>query len=358
MARLAFGYNQDLIHRDELSRDIVTGWLRKYVIAPKYLPSQREWLTTDDGVRLRAYRVTPRAAARVAVVLVHGFAGWSRTPAIHAMAHALARYGVEVIVPELRGHGRSRGRCTLGADEARDVDAAVRAARPDLPIITFGVSLGAAACVLHAGTYGGVAACIAVSGPARWTGAGHRASAARVGQSADSRFRRAMLATLVRTRIAPHRAPATPPEDVVGNIAPSLTVIVHDPDDNYFDATHATALYEAARQPKQLWWYAGRGHGVDLFDPALAHRVSELIDDLLAPQPSGSGVELLGHEETAGPLGARIAVHDLPEAGPVAGLDEVRQLVHDHVVDDPGRVVHERRGETDTAVVDGAGPPA
>lgn len=347
-----------MIHRDELSRDVVTGWLRKYVIAPQYLPSQREWLTTDDGVRLRAYRVTPRATPRATVVLVHGFAGWSRTPAIHAMAHALARYRVEVIVPELRGHGRSRGRCTLGADEARDVEAAVNAARRDLPVITFGVSLGAAACLLHAGTYGGVAACVAVSAPARWTGAGHRESAARVGQSADSRFRRTLLATLVRTRVAPRRAAATPPEDVVGNIAPALTVIVHDPDDHFFDATHATSLFDAANEPKQLWWYEGRGHGVDLFDPALAERLSLLVDDVVARHPSGSGVELLGHQESAGPLGAGITVDDLPETRPVSRLDEMSELVDDDVIDDPRRVIDERGGETDAPVVDGAGPPA
>ena len=341
MARAASFFDRLLIHRDEVSREVVTGWLRKYVFAPQYLPAQREWLVTDDAVRLRSYRVTPRVAARATVVLVHGFAGWSRTPAIHAMAHALARYGIEVIVPELRGHGRSRGRCTLGADEARDVDAAVRAARRDLPTITFGVSLGAAACLLQAGTYGGVAACIAVSGPARWKGDGHRDSSARVGQTADSRFRRAVLAALVRTRIAPHRAPARPPEDVVGNIAPALTVIVHDPGDHFFDATHATALFEAAKEPKKLWWYEGRGHGVDLFDPALAERVSQLVDDVLATAPSGSGVELLGHEEAPSSLGARVAVDDLPEATTVSGLDEVSQLVDDDVVDHPGRAFDE-----------------
>lgn len=358
MARLAFGYNRVLIRRDELSREVVTGWLRKYVVAPKYLREQREWLLTDDGVRLRVHRVTPGVKARATIVLVHGFAGWSRTPTVFAMAHTLARNGIEVIVPELRGHGGSRGRCTLGAEEARDVDAAVRAARHDLPVITFGVSLGAAACLLHAGTYRGIEACVAVSAPARWTGDGHRASSARVGQSANSRFRRVMLAALVRTRIAAHREKARPPEEVMGDIAPALTVIVHDPSDQFFDASHATALYEAANEPKQLWWYEGRGHGVDLFDPALAERVSALVDEVVATGRSRSGVELLRHEEAAGPLGAGVAVDDLPEARPVAGLDEMGELVHDDVVDDPRRTLDERGGETDGAVVDGAGPPA
>lgn len=347
-----------MIRRDELNREVITGWLRKYVVAPKYLRGQREWIVTDDGVRLRAHRLRARGAARATVVLVHGFAGWSRTPTVHAMAHALAREGIEVVVPELRGHGRSGGRCTLGADEARDVEAAARAARPDLPVVTFGVSLGAAACLLHAGTYGGVAACVAVSAPARWTGDGHLAASARVGQSANSRFRRAMLAALVRTRIAARRQPARPPEEVVGHIAPALTVIVHDPSDHFFDASHATALYAAANEPKQLWWYEGRGHGVDLFDPALAERVARLVDEVVASRASGSGVELLGHEKAAGPLGARVPVHDLPEAGAVAGLDEVGELVHDDVVDDPLGVVAQGGGEPDTPVVDGARPPA
>lgn len=301
--------------RDELSREVVEGWLRKYVIAPKYLRSQRERLVTDDGVRLRAYRLTPRRPPRATIVLVHGFAGWSRTPTIHAMAHALARMDIEVIVPELRGHGSSRGRCTLGVDEARDVEAAVRAARPDAPIVTLGVSLGAAACLLHAGSYGGVAATVAVSAPARWKGDGHRAASARVGRFADSVTHRALMALLVRTRVAARRPAARPPEDVVGNIAPALTVIVHDPADHFFDASHATALYAAAREPKQLWWYEGRGHGVDLFDPELAERVSVLVDALAEGETSGGGVELLGHEEAPRPLGAGIAVDDLPEPG-------------------------------------------
>ena len=300
---------------DEFSREAVTGWLRKYVVTPKYLRSQRESWTTDDGVRLRAHRVTPRMPARATIVLVHGFAGWSRTPAIHAMAHALARHGLEVLVPELRGHGRSGGRCTLGVDEARDVEAAVRAARSDLPVVTLGVSLGAAACLLHAGTYGGVVGTVAVSAPARWTGDGHRAASARVGQMADSRVRRALMALLVQTRVAARRTAARPPEDVIGNISPALAVIVHDPADHFFDASHATALFAAAREPKQLWWYEGRGHGVDLFDPDLADRVSQLVDELIEGRASGGGVELLGHEESPSPLGAGVAVDDLPEPG-------------------------------------------
>lgn len=307
--------------RDELNRGVLGGWLRKYVIAPQYTREQRERLLADDGVRLRAHRVTPRSSATATVVLVHGFANWSRTPAVHAMAHALARHGFEVIVPELRGHGRSGGRCTLGSDEPRDVEAAVRAARPDLPVVTVGVSLGGAACLVHAGSYGGVAATVAISSPARWTGEGHLAASDRVGRVAGSWKGRALLAVLVRTRLASRRAPRRSPEDVVADIAPAPTVIVHDPSDQFFDASHATALYEAAREPKQMWWYEGRGHGVDLFDPALADRIARLVDEVVSQGQSGSGVELLGHEKAAGPLGAGIAVDDLPESGGVPGLE-------------------------------------
>lgn len=306
---------------DEFSREVLVGWLRKYVLAPQYTSQQRERLIADDGVRIRAHRVTPRSTPRATVVLVHGFASWSRTPTIHAMAHALARQGIEVVVPELRGHGRSGGRCTLGADEARDVEAGVRSARPDLPVVTLGVSLGAAACILHAGTYGGVAATVAVSSPARWSGEGHLQASDRVGQYARSRAGRALLAVVVRTRLAPRRSPRQAPETVVGNIAPARTVIVHDRADHFFDASHAAALFAAAHEPKQLWWYEGRGHGVDLFDPALADRIARLVDEVVEGQPSGSGVELLGHEEPASPLGAGVAVDDLPETRGVSGLD-------------------------------------
>ena len=259
-------------------------YLRKYLFAPRYGREHRITLTTDDGVRLSAARLDGPPDAPATVVVAHGFLNWSRTPAVHAFAHHLAAH-VRVIVPDLRGHGRSEGMSTFGQHEARDVAAAVRAATPDLPVVTIGTSLGGAAVLLHAATYGGVAGTIAVSAPARW-GSYDRTGSQRIQRYVNSRARRAFLARVLRTRVGRTRERAPNPEDIVAAIAPAFTIVVHDPDDDYFGPEHAETLLERAGEPKEVWWYPGHGHGTDLLTPQLADRVVAAIKERSAsPSP-------------------------------------------------------------------------
>ena len=253
----------------------VATYLRKYVFAPRYHRHHRIALTTDDGVRLAAAHLAGPNDAFATVVLAHGFLNWSRTPAVHAFAHELADH-VHVIVPDLRGHGRSEGASTFGLHEARDVAAAVAVADPRLPVVTVGTSLGGAAVLLHAATYGGVAGTVAVSAPA-WWGSYDRAGAQRMSRYVNSRARRALLATLLRTRVGRTAERAPDPGLVVGDIAPAFTVVVHDPGDVFFGPEHAERLHESARDPKDLWWYPGLGHGTDLLTDELARRVLETV---------------------------------------------------------------------------------
>jgi pimeloyl-ACP methyl ester carboxylesterase len=255
----------------ETPRTAVGGYLRRYPFAPRYRPEQRLVLTTADGVRLAAFRLPGPPDAVATVVLVHGFSNWSRTPGIHAFAHLLARR-VHVIVPDLRGHGRSGGLCSLGRHEPLDVAAAVDAARPDLPVVTVGTSFGGAAVLLHAGTYGGVAGVVAVSSLAYWGDLGTEGSN-RVQRFIGSRSGRMLLACLMRTRISDDCAHIADAARVMGAIAPAFTIVVHDPGDWYFGPDHAERLYRLAEQPKDLWWYPGGGHGTDLLTTAFADRL-------------------------------------------------------------------------------------
>jgi pimeloyl-ACP methyl ester carboxylesterase len=93
------------------ARQALGTYLRQYVLAPRYRREQRLVLTTEDGVRLSAWRIDGSASAPCTVVLVHGFTNWSRSPRVHAFAQHLART-FHVVVPDLRGHGHSEGVCS------------------------------------------------------------------------------------------------------------------------------------------------------------------------------------------------------------------------------------------------------
>jgi len=253
----------------------VTTYLRQYVVAPRYRREERLTLTTRDGVQLSAWHIEGPETALCTVVLVHGFTNWSRSPRIHAFAHLLAQH-FHVVVPDLRGHGRSQGACSMGRHEALDVDAAVRAAPPGLPVVTIGMSLGGAVVLIHSGAYGGVVGTVAISAPAGWSYEG-RAGFIRVQRAVSGRTGRLLLAILARTRVGmdceglPDAATAMRPEERV------FTIIVHDPEDSYFGPEHAERLHEWAAEPKELWWRPGTGHGTDMLAPDLAARLSTEI---------------------------------------------------------------------------------
>jgi pimeloyl-ACP methyl ester carboxylesterase len=249
----------------------LAGYARKYVFVPRYRADQTLSLVTSDGVRLAGAYLRGPADAFASVVLVHGLMHWSRTPRIHAFAHRLAR-SVHVVVPELRGHGRSGGVCTMGVDEPRDVAAAVAAAPAGLPIVTMGISLGGAAVLLHAGTARGVDGVVAISSPA-WWGAWDTPSTQRIQRAATTPAGRLVMARLLRTRIAAQCEAVPDARDVVASIAPAFTLIVHDPADHYFRLEHAETLYRWANEPKSLWFEEGMGHGTDLLTTSLADRL-------------------------------------------------------------------------------------
>lgn len=262
----------------------VTVWARAYLFAPRYRWGERRRLVAADGTLLAAAFLEGPPTAWATVVVVHGFVNWSRSPRVYAFARRLAR-DVHVVVPDLRGHGRSGGRCTLGRKEPMDVAAAVAAARPGLPVVTVGLSLGGAAVLLHAGTHGGVAGTVAISAPA-WWGSFDREGSGRVQRWVAAPAGRAVLAALLRTRMDADCQGVPDSGDVVAAIAPAFTLVVHDPDDSYFGPEHAQRIYDWAGPPRALWWERGAGHGSDLLTAELADRLlAEICSLVKAGQP-------------------------------------------------------------------------
>jgi pimeloyl-ACP methyl ester carboxylesterase len=263
----------------------VTTYVRQYVVAPRYRREERLALTTQDGVRLSAWHIAGPVTAPCTVILIHGFTNWSRSPRIYAFAQLLAQH-FHVLVPDLRGHGHSKGACSMGRHEPLDVDAAVRAAAPGLPVVTVGVSLGGGVVLIHSGAHGGVAGTVAISAPAGWS-YDARAGFTRVRRAVSGRTGRLLLAALVRTRIGTDCEGLPDTADAVRPTEPVFTIVVHDPDDTYFGPEHAERLYQWAVEPKELWWRPGEGHGTDLLTPAFAATLSEAIIERVAAGRGG-----------------------------------------------------------------------
>src|SRR5437764_9426371 len=125
------------------TRDPVSTWSPEDYGIPRD-QSEEVWIETDDGELLYAWYL--RAKNPVASALYcHGNTGNLTNPA-HLIPHLLYS-GINILLFDYRGYGRSTGRATVGGvlDDALAAARHHDAIRPkDLPSILFGFSLGGA----------------------------------------------------------------------------------------------------------------------------------------------------------------------------------------------------------------------
>jgi pimeloyl-ACP methyl ester carboxylesterase len=256
--------------------------------------SDRIWhtlaLQTVDGERLAAAHVEgPDQRRQVAVVVAHGFTQSITRPGVRDVVSALAAHA-GVVAFDFRGHGRSSGQSTVGEREVLDLDAAVAAARElgYSDVVTCGWSMGGSVVLRHAALHGGVDAVISVSAVSRWYYK-DTTPMRRVHWVIETRLGRFISHRALRTRISPAGwDPQSPPEspiEVVPRISPIPLLFVHGDRDHYFPVDHAQALYDAAREPKELWLVEGFGHAESGASPELLDRIGAHLPALLARGP-------------------------------------------------------------------------
>jgi uncharacterized protein len=240
-------------------------------------------LRTDDGVRLAALHQAaesddPRA---VGCVVAHGFTMSSRNPHVQRLSRALVGRGIGVLSLDFRGHGRSGGLNTAGADEIHDVAAAVRWLRGAgyRFVAVVGWSMGGTAALRYAGLGGDADAVVSVSAPGLWFERGTRPMR-RVHWMFEHRTGRAAARVLRRTRISPHGWQTLPaaPAEVAGAIAPRPLLIVHGDADPYFPLRHVEAL-AAAAPSADVWIEPAMGHAEIATSADLVDRIAAWLLD-------------------------------------------------------------------------------
>jgi pimeloyl-ACP methyl ester carboxylesterase len=243
-------------------------------------------LRTSDGERLAAVHVEgPDPSRGIVVVIAHGFTLSIARPSVRAIVAALAEHA-GVIAFDFRGHGRSTGRSTLGHHEILDLEAAVVAARRlgYSQVVTCGWSMGGSVVMRHAALHGGVDAVISVSAVSRWFYKDTKPMQ-RVHWAIETRLGRLIAKLGLRTRIHPEgwsRGIPESPVEVVPRISPTPFLIIHGDQDHYFPVEHPHALYDAAREPKELWLIEGMGHAETAATPELLDRIGAHLPALVA----------------------------------------------------------------------------
>lgn len=237
-------------------------------------------LRAADGTRLTGTYLHGPAASVPAALLVHGFAAHRRKPAYALLAEALSAH-VHVLALDLRGHGQSAGRCTLGDREALDVAAGVRWLRGfgHRHVTAIGVSMGGTAA-LHAAASGMARpdTAVVVSTPARLFGH-DTAPIRRLLDVWHTPWKRVGLDVLLNVGVVPPAGWQAPPDPVVAAAPLDIPLlVVHGEDDPYFPVSDAKHLAAAAGSGATLWRRpAGFGHAEDGLDPTFATRLGRAV---------------------------------------------------------------------------------
>lgn len=252
---------------------IAEGALTQLTSFPKAEPVA---ITSGDGVRLAGVHLVGAAAkARTAFAICHGFTHHTARPKTRLLLDAFAQHA-PVVAFDLRGHGRSGGRSTVGDREHVDLDAAVGWAREAgyEQVVTVGFSLGGAVVLRHA-SLGAERpdAVVAVSPPARWY-ARETPALRRLHWLLEQPHGKA-VARLLGVRLAGTWEAVPPsPVELVGSVAPTPLLLVQFAADRYFSPAHGAALAAASGGHAELWTVPGAGHGESGTSVAVVERIA------------------------------------------------------------------------------------
>lgn len=198
---------------------------------------------------------------------------------------AMWRAGYNVLLFDYYGHGSAHGApITLAYRELQDFYAALAYAQWRVPggrIGVFGFSMGAAIAILGAAERPEVRAVLADSSFASHADVVSH-TVRQVIHLPGAPF--AAIADYFLERRAGYRGRDVAPERVVAQIAPRPVLLIHGTDDAMIPVTHAYRLFEAAREPKDLWIAPAANHcGAYFVDrQAYCARAAAFFDAALA----------------------------------------------------------------------------
>jgi len=219
---------------------------------------------TSDGLTLAGWLIKPDRFGKKtpAIIICHGL-GANKSD-FTDLAVFLARRGYLVLTFDFRAHGDSEGsRTSLGYHEQKDVSAALdylfsRAEVDQDRIGIFGFSLGGSTAILSAAEKKKFRAVVADSA---FTNLRDQARQVITGYYHLPAFPFVDLSVLGYELYFLTKVRNIDPESVIGSIAPAPVLVIAGEGDDMIPAENGRKLYQAAREPKELWIIPVGGHG-------------------------------------------------------------------------------------------------
>jgi pimeloyl-ACP methyl ester carboxylesterase len=193
------------------------------------------------------------------VLLLHGLLDSKAT--YLPLGERLAKMGYDVVLTDLRAHGRSGGRyVTYGSLERQDakavVDALLAGGKVHAPIYAFGVSLGAATAIQYAAIEPKCKGVMAMAPFKDARSITRRIIAFRAPMMSNTDFERTLARAGKIGHFDPNDASAL---QAIGKLHCPI-LLVHGLLDTTVPLEHSEALYAAAKDPKQLVVVPWAGH--------------------------------------------------------------------------------------------------
>jgi pimeloyl-ACP methyl ester carboxylesterase len=219
--------------------------------------------TTSDGLKIHGWFIAPSSPGNGAtVILVHGL-GNTRMDML-AQAAMLAKHGYATLLFDFRNHGASDGTITtLGFFEIEDIRAALDylSTRQDIDTQRIGLvghSMGASTAVRATARLPQIRAVISESA---YTSIEDNIAEGVQGLTGLPAFPFAPLIIFFGERETGVDIHRVRPIDDIASISPRPVLLIHGEIDSLISMRNAIQLFDAAREPKQLYSIPTAGHG-------------------------------------------------------------------------------------------------
>ena len=246
--------------RNPSEKDYVAGrrWMHEH-------PLRRDlYITSGDGLLLHAnYIPSADKNCHRYAICVHGYADTSESMGLYAR-HYYDVYGMNVLLPDLRGHGGSEGDYVgMGLHDSKDIARWItRITQMDLEavIILHGISMGAATVLMTTGRE--LPDCVkAAVSDASYTSA-YEEFKFVYGTLPNTIIPADVMMEMVRaiTRVRAHYdlRKAAPVDAVKTSKTPTL--FIHGDADDFVPSNMMPQIYEAAACRKKFAWFSGAKH--------------------------------------------------------------------------------------------------